>query len=219
MRWTWIGIMLWSMSLAASSQAQVHIDFDDLSAPCSAASAMPLQYEYLADGIEFLLDGNNGAAVLHECSGLGVPGYSPPNFAVIDPQALLANGGVPDRLFFIPTGSVPSRVRVWMGGTPGTTVQLACGICPWAIPGCTVSTEATLGSAMQALEVSTTQSFPMGCEITPISGTGQWIIDDLELDFQQPTAPIPMLSGSGLVAFIGLIVLIGVVLIRLSQRQ
>jgi hypothetical protein len=220
MRWSSVAITVWLLPLTVAAQAPIHIDFDDLTAPCDLGSALPLRQEYLDLGIEFLAYGygNGGAAVLDECSGLGVPGYSPPNFAVIDPQGVLANGGVPDRMFFIPTGPAPTRVQVRVGGTPGTTVWLACGICPWAVPGCSETTVATLGTGMQTLEVSTVAAFPLGCEVYLADPGGRWIVDDLELYFQQRAAPIPTLSGAGVAAYLALIALAGGVLVRFARH-
>ena len=211
-------IATWLLPLTAAAQAPIHIEFDDLTAPCDLGSAQPLRQEYLDLGIEFLDQGDGGAAVLDECSGLGVPGHSPPNFAVIDPQGVLANGGVPDGMFFIPTGPAPTRVQVRVGGTPGTTVVLACGICPWAIPECSVTTAATLGAGMQILEVSTASSFPLGCEVFPVDLQGRFVVDDLELDFQQPAAPIPLQSGVGIAVYVALIALTGGVLVRVARH-
>ena len=195
-------IATWLLPLTAAAQAPIHIDFDDLTAPCDLGSAQPLRQEYLDLGIEFLDQGDGGAAVLDECSGLGVPGHSPPNFAVIDPQGVLAN----------------TRVQVRVGGTPGTTVVLACGICPWAIPECSVTTAATLGAGMQILEVSTASSFPLGCEVFPVDLQGRFVVDDLELDFQQPAAPIPLQSGVGIAVYVALIALTGGVLVRVARH-
>lgn len=218
MRWFFIVIAICLLPLTAAAQATIHIDFDDLTAPCDLGSAQPLRQEYLGLGIEFLAYGEGGAAVLDECSGLGVSGYSPPNFAVIDPQGVLANGGTPDWMSFISTGPAPTRVQVSVGGTPGTTVMLSCHICPWSVPSCSETTAVTLGAGMQTLEVSTAYSFPLGCEVNPVDPGGLWIVDDLEIDFQQPAAPIPAQSGVGIAAYIALIALAGGVLVRFVRH-
>jgi hypothetical protein len=205
----WLGIVLWLAPLAASAQAPTIIDFDDLTAPCDLGSASPLRHEYLALGVEFGDEFGNGAAVLDECSGHGLPGYSPPNFVVIDPGALLASGGTPDRLLIGFTGGAPYRVRVRAGGPPGTMLGLSCGICPWAWPGCTVTDTATLGPVTQVLEVSSASSFPLGCEVLPQGPAGLWIVDDLELDFQPPAPPVPTLTRAGAAVLAVLISVLG----------
>ncbi len=208
-------LMLCSLPNVALAQAPVFINFDDLSAPCDLASAQPLRDEYAALGLKFWGSDDGGAAVLDECSGLGVPGYSSPNFAVIDSEALLANGGVPYALRFGFTGDAPRRVRVRVAGTPGTTVVLSCRICPWAVPECNRWHVVVLDDAMQTLEVWAEYPFGYGCTVHPShSPDGTWIVDDLELGFQMPGAPIPLLSTAGAAIFLVVIAALGFVLIR-----
>ncbi len=207
-------LMLCSLPDVALAQAPVFIDFDDLSAPCDFGSAQPLRDEYAAFGVEFSgYSDADGAAVLGECSGYGIPGYSPPNFAVIDPEGLLATGGVPDELRFGFTGDVPRLVRLKVGGPPGTTVFLQCTICPWSYPGCDRYDSVVLDDRMQTLEVWADDPFNLGCSVRPGMGvSGTWIVDDLELRYQIPS--IPLLSPAGVSILVILIAALGFVLIR-----
>jgi hypothetical protein len=211
-------LILCSLPQVVLAQAPVLIDFDDLSAPCDLASAQPLRDEYAAFGVEFSgYSDADGAAVLGECSGYGIPGYSPPNFAVIDPEGLLATGGVPDELRFGFTGDVPRLVRVTVGGPPGTTVSLHCSICPWW-QGCDVYDHIVLGDRMETLEVWANEPFNMGCEVRSESGVpGTWIVDDLEFHYQIPA--IPSLSPAGFATLVIMIAALGFVLIRRVTRH
>jgi hypothetical protein len=208
-------LALCSSPQTALAQAPVFIDFDDLSAPCDLASALPLGHEYAAFGVEFKGYGAdaNGAAVLGECSGYGVPGYSSPNFAVFNPEAQLANGCVPDVLGFYFTGNVPRLVRVKVGGPPGTTVALECSMCPWSFPGCDRLDYVVLDDRMETLEVWADRPFSEGCLVTSDYGVpGTWIVDDLELHYQIPA--IPSLSSAGIATLVILIAALGFVLTR-----
>jgi len=212
---TAVVVVLSVMPQAALAQAPILIDFDDVTAPCDLGAAQPLRDEYAALSVVFLGTPDGGAAVLHECSGDGIPGYSPPNFAVIDPSAQLASGAAPESLVVGFTGDAPRHVRVEVGGPPGTTVILSCGICPWSIPECDRNVEAVMGSGMRTLEVWTESSFPLGCEVRPGHGqTGTWIVDDLELRFQVPIEPIPVLSGHGVGLLVALMAALGVLMAR-----
>ncbi len=184
-------LMLCSLPNVALAQAPVFINFDDLSAPCDLASAQPLRDEYAALGVEFQGHWSNedgGAAVLGECSGYGIPGYSPPNFVVLDPQAVLETGGIPNELAFRFTFDAPRLVRVKVGGPPATTVYLFCIICPWASHRCIKSDEVVLDGLMRTLEVSVEgpSTFGMGCSVYSNEPEGTWIVDNLELHYELP---------------------------------
>lgn len=211
-------LMLCSLPDVALAQAPVFINFDDLSAPCDLASAQPLRDEYAAFGVEFSgFSDADGAAVLGECSGYGIPGYSSPNFAVIDPEGLLANGGVPNELRFGFTGDGPRLVRVKVGGPPGTTVSLECTICPWAVPDCVRWNAVVLDDRMETLEVWAYEPFNVGCQVrSEVVVSGTWIVDDLELHYQIPS--VPMLSPAGVATLVILIAALGFVLIRRVTR-
>lgn len=213
-------LILCSVAQVALAQAPIFIDFDDLSAPCDFSSAQPLRDEYAAFGVEFR--GSNGleggAAALGECSGFGVPGYSPPNFASFDPEALLADGSVPDALVFSVTGALPHVVRVTVGGPPGTTVFLRCSICPWSWPGCDIGDQVVLGDGTHTLEVSAEYRVQMDCSVSSEVGvSGTWIVDDLELHYQLPA--IPSLSSAGIAVFAAMITALGFVMIRRTTKH
>ncbi len=136
---------------------------------------------------------------------------------MIDPEGTLATGGEPERLFFdFYSGEAPDLVRAQVGGTPGTTVYLVCGICPWAFPGCQRHAEVVLDGEMQTLDVSTEYAFALGCDIATNGATGTVIIDDLELHFdtQQQSPAVPSLSMTGAATLVGLLAVLGVVILR-----
>lgn len=213
--WTLLALVV-TATPAALAQTPVMIDFDDLTAPCDLGSAVPLSDEYIALGVVFSIGDPNGAAVLDECSTLGAPGFSPPNIAVIDPQASLATGGTPDTLSMQFPGAAPYRVGARVAGPPGTTIRLVCTVCPWSVPGCDVVASVTLGSAMQTIGVSSYSPFSLGCQIYSWDPVGPWIIDDLAFGFQQPAPEITQLSVTGVSITIALIAVLGAALIRRS---
>jgi hypothetical protein len=201
------------------AQETVHIDFDDLSAPCDIGSAQPLHLEYADLGVEFFNGGQgdlDGSPVLGECSGYGVPGYSPPNFAVVGFTATMANGGNATYLYLLFTDERPHRVRARIGGTPGSTARLECQICPWGL-GCDRVDVHTLGSTMQTFEVDAGASEFALCTVEgpyPPTPQDHWIIDDIELDFQQQATPVPGVSLTGTFLLVMLIAGLGVWLAR-----
>ncbi len=92
------------------------INFDDAPQPCVFAETVALTTEYAAQGVVFSgPGGNDGGAVLDECSNFGVTGYSPPNFLAFNTSAILSDGGVargPETMTFTP---------------PATTVSILAG--------------------------------------------------------------------------------------------
>lgn len=202
-------------------QAPVVIDFDDLSAPCDIGSAQPLHLEYADLGVEFFVGGVqdlDGSPVLGECSGYGVPGYSPPNFAVVEPMATMANGGRATFLYLVFTQEErPHRVSARIGGTPGSTVFFECEKCPWSYPGCNVGVTLQLGNTMQTVELDAGADDFENCWVQgpyPPAGPDRWIIDDIELDLQQPAAPVPGVSHTGRFLLVILIAGLGMWLAR-----
>ncbi len=207
-------LILFGVPLVVQAQVPVVIDFDDLVAPCDLGLAQPLRDEYAALGVEFVSYTDDGGAALDECSGLGVAGYSSPNFVVIDPEGLLANGGVPDILSFGFTGDAPNHVSLKAGGTPGTTAYLVCTICPWSVPWCDVGQEFVLDSVMQTVVVSSESRFRMGCSVRIGGPVGTMIVDDLELRFEVAGASIPSLSRTGAAILMVLLAALGAMAVR-----
>jgi hypothetical protein len=79
---------------AYRARTAVLIDFDDVTAPCAFSQANPLRDEYLGVGVSFAgLAPLDGGAVLNECGGFVVTGYSAPNFLAFNSSAIMANGG------------------------------------------------------------------------------------------------------------------------------
>lgn len=72
-----------------------HINFDDMAAPCLFVQTSALTNEYLSSGITFIGIGNDGGAVLNECSNFGVVGHSSPNFLAFNINSQMGNGGIP----------------------------------------------------------------------------------------------------------------------------
>ena len=72
----------------------------------------------------------------------------------------------------------------------------------------------TLGNTMRIVEVSSPSSFPMGCSVYTNDPVGPWIVDDFELEFQQPPVAVPELSPIGAVVAAVIIATIGVAIIR-----
>lgn len=196
----------------------VVFDFDDLTVPCDLSSAQPLRSEYESRGLYFLaaFPDDGGAAALGDCSGYGVPGYSSPNFAVVDKQSLLVNGEVPDALHFRVDGEAPQVVRINVGGTPGTTINFSCELCPWSFPGCEVYTTIQLGSEMVNLELTTGSSIYdfLNCAVVSPDVVGSWIIDDIEFRYAAQGAEIPTISLTGAAILIFVLAVIGIFTIR-----
>lgn len=95
----------------------------DFSPPCWFAHAIPAAKEpYKHLGFSFKGNG----AVLNECGGFGVTGYSPPNFLAFNCNSLTANGKVPslpEKITFKPPVRSVS-FRIGSGISAGETVQV-----------------------------------------------------------------------------------------------
>ncbi|MCA9490213.1 MAG: thrombospondin type 3 repeat-containing protein [Myxococcales bacterium] len=81
------------VALAFSAAAQTVVDFDDRVRTCSFSSEPTLGSEYAALGVTFSGSGQDGGAVLDQCGGFSVLGYSPPNFLAFNVNTLTASGG------------------------------------------------------------------------------------------------------------------------------
>jgi hypothetical protein len=68
------------------------IDFDDVTAPCLFSQTVALgRFE----GVKFKGRNAGGGAILDQCAGLGVTGYSPPNVLAFDCSQTLASDRTP----------------------------------------------------------------------------------------------------------------------------
>lgn len=83
------------------------LSFDEFGAPCLFAHTVATTTEFAASGVTFEgPGGNDGGAVLNECGGFQVTGYSEPNFLAFNEISFLFNGGVPrgpETLIFSPS--------------------------------------------------------------------------------------------------------------------
>jgi len=98
------------------------VNFDDNTEPCGFSATTRVTNEYAAFGVTFSgPGGNDGGAVLDECSSFGVTGHSPPNFLAFNSGGVMSDGGFaigPETMAF----SVPPAA-----GQSGATVTMLCG--------------------------------------------------------------------------------------------
>ncbi|MCP4654349.1 MAG: hypothetical protein GY856_02910 [bacterium] len=103
------------------------IDFDDATAPCFFADAVALTNEYGALGVTFTgPGGNDGGAVLDECGGFSVSGYSPPNFLVFNLGLSLSDGGTPQGPETLTFAQPLNSVQINGGHSSAGTITLEC---------------------------------------------------------------------------------------------
>jgi len=147
------------------------VNFDSAYAPCSFALTTRATGQFSALGVVFEgPGGNDGGAILDQCSGFGVTGISAPNALAFNPAAVLADGGIPRGDQTIRFTSPVSSVQVMVGSaSPGlVTMQ--------AFRGNTLvdSRNLALTSTLSALSVS-------GSGITRVvlSFPGPLVLDDL----------------------------------------
>ena len=139
----------------AAGTLGIDIDFDDVAAPCDFASTQPLRGQYAAQGVIFWgQDVSDGGAILNECGGFGVTGYSAPNFLGFNSQALYSTGGVASApefmrlLLLTPVSHI--EVRAGAGFEAGTLTLIGV-----RSNGTQVASSAiTLGPALQTVAVN-----------------------------------------------------------------
>ena len=157
----------------------VWIDFDDVLAPCVFADTGPLRDEYLGLGVSFSGPGSaDGLALLDECGGFGVSGYSTPNFLAANCNSEMLNGGTPwgpETLTFTQT-IVSCSALVGSNSGQGETLSMEA----YDIGGGLVASDTVvLAPEMQMLGVA-------GAGIkTVVVGSIQpcvWVLDDLGFD-------------------------------------
>lgn len=111
---------------AAAAANAALIDFDNVTAPSTFASANPLRAEYAALGVTFegpsTLD---GGAILNQLGGFGISARSAPNFLAFNRGSTMANGGTPRDpetiRFNVPALSASIYAS---GGTQATSFQM-----------------------------------------------------------------------------------------------
>jgi hypothetical protein len=114
---------------AAASRTSVpgHIDFDDAAAPCGFFFTVALTNEYSGIGVVFSGPGGlDGGAILDQCGGFNVTGYSPPNFLAFNIDAVLSNGGVPRGPETLTFSQTVDTVTINAGGDLAGTIMLEC---------------------------------------------------------------------------------------------
>lgn len=164
-----------------SAVAATTIDFDTGTGPCSFSSTVALTNQYAAQGVTFSgPGGNNGGALLNECSNFYVTGYSPPNFLAFNTSASLSNGGIPkgpETMIFSPSAG---NVSINAGSKNAGTVTMEC----FQNGGAPVGSDQITGTdALQNLSV-------LGDNIgfCEISFTGSWLVLD-DLVFEASSEP------------------------------
>ncbi len=99
------------------------LNFDDVSAPCLFLETVALR-SY--GGLTF--EGNaplDGGAILNECGGFGVTGYSPPNFLAFNCGASMSDGGIPRLPQKMHFASEVNGFTLHIAGDVGATVAVA----------------------------------------------------------------------------------------------
>ncbi|MCX5638538.1 MAG: PEP-CTERM sorting domain-containing protein [Planctomycetota bacterium] len=80
------------------------INFDDVTAPCIFADTTPLSEQYDSLGVHFHgPGGNDGGAILNQCSNFGISAASGANFLAFNRDVLWPNGGAandPETILF-----------------------------------------------------------------------------------------------------------------------
>jgi uncharacterized repeat protein (TIGR01451 family) len=165
------------------------IDFDDFPQPCSFISTTALRDEYQSRGIRFNgPGGNNGGAILDQCSGFSVSGYSPPNFLGFNAWTSLSNGGIPRGPEEITLLGTASFVQVNAGSSEGSGYPITLEA--FNLAGSSLGSHTiTLASVLQPLLV-TADGIARVVISTPAS---VFVLDDLTVDLH---TDIPWLSES-----------------------
>ena len=103
------------------------VNFDDAPSTCSFSDTVATTNEYAAFGVTFSgPGGNDGGAVLDECSNFGVTGYSSPNFLAFNTGASNSDGGVPQGPETMTFDPLINSLTLNCGANAGGTVTLEC---------------------------------------------------------------------------------------------
>ncbi|MFO0981451.1 MAG: hypothetical protein U1E76_06800 [Planctomycetota bacterium] len=104
------------------------ISFDDVPAPCLFKHATALRDEYQNLGVHFRGPASqDGGAILNECGGFSVQGYSPPNFLAFNVNSELSDGGVPrppEEIVFDSVGVTEVSLGAGSSTSAGTLLTL-----------------------------------------------------------------------------------------------
>ena len=93
-----VGVTRGGDNKPASTDCDVEINFDDVTAPAVFGSTVRLTEQYAGSGVHFEgPEGNDGGAILNEMGMVGVTGHSAPNFLAFNnnPATHLSDGGRP----------------------------------------------------------------------------------------------------------------------------
>jgi hypothetical protein len=171
---------------SVAAPALTVIDFDDTPQPCAFASTTALRTAYSHLGVVFsgpsALD---GGAILDECGGFGVTGYSPPSFLAFNNGSVLSGGGVPR-----------GPETIWFNHAPASFVQISGGSASGAgqtltmdaydAGGTLVATNSmTLSSTLQPLSVSYSGIARVVID-TPAT---VFVLDDLQFEVEIGAGP------------------------------
>lgn len=175
-------------SVVAAHGASVpgHIDFDDLTQPCNFNETIALTTEYAGIGATFAGPGGlDGGAILDECGGFGVTGYSPPNFLAFNTGALLSNGGIPQGPETVTFVQTVDTVSINAGSGSSGTITMEC----FASGGGSVGSQSITGTPnLQPLTV-TAPGQVANCVLTFTGSVA--VFDDLTWD---PPVPVELQS-------------------------
>jgi hypothetical protein len=151
------------------------INFDDQTEPCYFADTTRLTDRYQTLGVIFEgPGGNDGGAILDECSNFGVSGHSSPNFLAFNSGLTMSDGGIPKGPETILFATPVSEVQAIVGSNSGAgqTLTMAAYDAESALVN---SATVTLASQMKAIKVS-----GQGIVRAVISTTASvFVLDDL----------------------------------------
>jgi len=182
------------------------INFDDRTAPCLFVNTPPLTTEYSALGVLFSgPEVGGGGAVLNECANFTVTSYSSPNFLAFNKAAILQTGKVPAGPETITFANPASFVQLNAGHSSGGLVTLTCfsGTSPVGSNSLTATTALTT-LAVQGQNMTR-------CVLTFDGDT--LVVDDLAVQFA-PSIPVPTLDAWMLIAFVGVVGVLGLSRLR-----
>ena len=162
------------------------IDFDDGTQHCEFASAVALTTEYSTFGVVFSgPGGNDGGAILDQCGGFTVTGFSPPNFLAFNVGSSLLNGGIPRGPETLTFSQTVNTMTINGGHGSSGTITLEC----FNGAGAPVGSQTVTGTvALQPLTVTATGQIA-SCVLS-FTGTVA-VFDDLTYD---PPIPVELQS-------------------------
>ena len=171
------------------------VNFDDDTEPCFFINTTRVTDEFAAFGVTFSgPGGNDGGAVLDECSNFGVSGHSSPNFLAFNSTFPLMDGGLPigpETMTFTPLSpavQLGATVSMNCGAGSGTT-GTATLECFDTGGGSLGSDVINIASALQPLSVSALDI--ASCVFSFNASTTWMVCDDLQFS---GVVPVELLS-------------------------